>query len=136
MAASLDVREPGDFTVIIPTHTSQLGDRFTIAHELGHYFLHYGAPESHRTGERTSTFTRLGRNVAETQANVFVRLMSLKSRRRQLDADMRGRLPGQCGNFPESRLHYRSRKPPLTAVAEGFEPPVGVSRLSLSRRVH
>jgi Zn-dependent peptidase ImmA (M78 family) len=70
-AESLEVREPGDFTVIIPTHTSQVRDRFTIAHELGHYFLHYRAPESHRIGERTSTFTRLGSNVAETQANVF-----------------------------------------------------------------
>ncbi|AFM20596.1 putative Zn peptidase (plasmid) [Mycolicibacterium chubuense NBB4] len=68
---SLEVRDPGDFTVIIPTHTSQLRDRFTIAHELGHYFLHYRAPSSHRVGERPSTFTRLGRNVAETQANVF-----------------------------------------------------------------
>jgi predicted transcriptional regulator len=68
---SLDVREQGDFTVFIPTHTSQLRDRFTIAHELGHYFLHYRAPDSHRIGERISTFTRLGRNVAETQANVF-----------------------------------------------------------------
>ncbi|MCX2934986.1 ImmA/IrrE family metallo-endopeptidase [Mycobacterium sp. CVI_P3] len=68
---SLEVREPGDFTVIIPTHTSQLRDRFTIAHELGHYFLHYRAPATHRIGERPSTFTRLGRNVAETQANVF-----------------------------------------------------------------
>lgn len=68
---SLEVREPGDFTVIIPTHTSQLRDRFTIAHELGHYFLHYRAPEKYRVGEPVSTFTRLGRNVAETQANVF-----------------------------------------------------------------
>jgi Zn-dependent peptidase ImmA (M78 family) len=70
-AESLEVREQGDFTVIIPTHTSRLRDRFTIAHELGHYFLHYRAPEHHRVGERASTFTRLGRNVAETQANVF-----------------------------------------------------------------
>jgi Zn-dependent peptidase ImmA (M78 family) len=68
---SLEVRDTGDFTVIIPTHTSQLRDRFTIAHELGHYFLHYRAPGHHRVGERASTFTRLGRNVAETQANVF-----------------------------------------------------------------
>lgn len=68
---SLEVREPGDFTVFIPTHTSRLRDRFTIAHELGHYFLHYRAPERHRVGERKSTFTRLGRNVSETQANVF-----------------------------------------------------------------
>lgn len=68
---SLEVRAPGDFTVFIPTHTSQLRDRFTIAHELGHYFLHYRAPAGHLIGEPTSTFTRLGRNVPETQANVF-----------------------------------------------------------------
>jgi len=70
-AESLEVRNPGDFTVIIPTHTSRLRDRFTIAHELGHYFLHYRAPDKFRVGDRVSTFTRLGRNVAETQANVF-----------------------------------------------------------------
>lgn len=68
---SLEVREQGDFTVIIPTHTSQLRDRFTIAHELGHYFLHYRAPDHHLVGPRAATFTRLGRNTAETQANVF-----------------------------------------------------------------
>lgn len=70
-AESLEVRKQGDFTVIIPTHTSQLRDRFTIAHELGHYFLHYRAPDTHLVGERSATFTRLGRNTAETQANVF-----------------------------------------------------------------
>lgn len=68
---SLNVRDDRDFTVYLPTHTSRLRDRFTIAHELGHYFLHYRAPEQHLVGERTSKFTRLGRNVAETQANVF-----------------------------------------------------------------
>ncbi|KRQ26208.1 XRE family transcriptional regulator [Mycobacteroides sp. H003] len=68
---SLEIRSPRDFTVIIPTHTSRLRDRFTIAHELGHYFLHNRAPDTHLTGERVSRFTRLGRNPAETQANVF-----------------------------------------------------------------
>jgi predicted transcriptional regulator len=70
-AESLDVRRVHDFTVYLPTHTSQLRDRFTIAHELGHYFLHHRAPDQHLVGERTSMFTRLGRNIPETQANVF-----------------------------------------------------------------
>ena len=70
-AESLDVRDDYDFTVYLPTHTSQLRDRFTIAHELGHYFLHHRAPDQHLVGPRTSTFTRLGRNLPETQANVF-----------------------------------------------------------------
>lgn len=68
---SLYVRGNYDFTVYLPTHTSQLRDRFTIAHELGHYFLHHRAPDQHLVGKRTATFTRLGRNVPETQANVF-----------------------------------------------------------------
>ncbi|MFL0276999.1 ImmA/IrrE family metallo-endopeptidase [Mycobacterium sp. SMC-19] len=92
-AESLEVRDKGDFTVIIPTHTSQLRDRFTIAHELGHYFLHYRAPETHRVGERVSIFTRLGRNVAETQANVFASNLLMpeehfKSAFKQLNGDM------------------------------------------------
>lgn len=70
-AESLDVRDDYDFTVYLPSHTSQLRDRFTIAHELGHYFLHHRAPDEHLVGARTQTFTRLGRNVPETQANVF-----------------------------------------------------------------
>lgn len=70
-AESLEVRSPYDFTVYLPTHTSRLRDRFTIAHELGHYFLHHRAPDTHLVGTRTSTFTRLGQNIPETQANVF-----------------------------------------------------------------
>ncbi|OZC55563.1 XRE family transcriptional regulator [Rhodococcus sp. 06-621-2] len=70
-AESLEVRDAYDFTVYLPTHTSRLRDRFTIAHELGHYFLHNRAPDTHLVGKRTSTFTRLGRNIPETQANVF-----------------------------------------------------------------
>lgn len=68
---SLEVRADYDFTVYLPTHTSRLRDRFTVAHELGHYFLHHRAPDEHLVGQRTRTFTRLGRNVPETQANVF-----------------------------------------------------------------
>lgn len=68
---SLEVRHDHDFTIFLPTHTSRLRDRFTVAHELGHYFLHFRAPDQNITGKRTTSFTRLGRNVPETQANVF-----------------------------------------------------------------
>lgn len=64
---SLHVRRKGDFTVFIPRFTSERRDRFTIAHELGHYFLHYlyaKAPDE-------KTFARGGRDRAETEANVF-----------------------------------------------------------------
>ncbi|MFO1014523.1 MAG: ImmA/IrrE family metallo-endopeptidase [Caulobacteraceae bacterium] len=39
-SGSLFVESPTSFRIVVPTHTSQLRDRFTIAHELGHFFLH------------------------------------------------------------------------------------------------
>ncbi|WP_063921329.1 ImmA/IrrE family metallo-endopeptidase [Bradyrhizobium sp. DOA1] len=38
---SIVVRASNDFTIYLPTMTSPERDRFTIAHELGHLFLHY-----------------------------------------------------------------------------------------------
>lgn len=64
---ALTVHERGNFTVHLPPLTSDRRDRFTIAHELGHYFLHYLHPgESGPKG-----FARGSRNRAETQANIF-----------------------------------------------------------------
>lgn len=38
---SIVVRGLSDFTIFLPSITSVVRDRFTIAHELGHLFLHY-----------------------------------------------------------------------------------------------
>jgi predicted transcriptional regulator len=38
---SLYVDGPNRFRIIVPSHTSPERDRFTIAHELGHFVLHY-----------------------------------------------------------------------------------------------
>jgi len=64
---SLHVDGRGDFTIFLPESTSVRRDKFTLAHELGHYFLHYVHQE--QTDERR--FERGSRNTAETQANVF-----------------------------------------------------------------
>jgi hypothetical protein len=64
---ALTVHEPGRFTVHLPALTSDRRDRFTIAHELGHYFLHYLLPG--KTGEMK--FGRGSRNRPETEANIF-----------------------------------------------------------------
>jgi len=37
---SIEVRGVCDFTIYLPEQTPERRDRFTIAHELGHYFLH------------------------------------------------------------------------------------------------
>lgn len=64
---SMHVRGKGDFTIYLSEYTSRRRDRFTIAHELGHYYLHYVHPE--KTNE--AGFGRGERNLVETQANVF-----------------------------------------------------------------
>lgn len=64
---SLRVSREGDFVIYLPRVTSSRRDRFTIAHELGHYFLHYLHPKR----EDGAAFGRGERNDVETQANVF-----------------------------------------------------------------
>lgn len=64
---ALTVYGPGEFTVHLPLVTSERRDRFTVAHELGHYFLHYLYPRL----EGARSFGRGGRDRAETEANVF-----------------------------------------------------------------
>lgn len=72
---ALIVREPKDFTIFLPPMTPERRDRFTIAHELGHYFLHYLEP---RRTDRV-TFGRGARNKAETQANLFAASLLMPS---------------------------------------------------------
>lgn len=66
-AEASKVKAVGDFEIIIPPLTSARRDRFTIAHEIGHYFLHYLYPEE----TQPVVFGRGASNQAETEANVF-----------------------------------------------------------------
>jgi Zn-dependent peptidase ImmA (M78 family) len=64
--ASIQVRKQGDFDIYLPLDTSPERDRFSIAHELGHYFLHF--PE---TNNRAMYATRFGSTRVEWEANWF-----------------------------------------------------------------
>ncbi|MCJ2023131.1 ImmA/IrrE family metallo-endopeptidase [Methylobacterium sp. J-067] len=44
------VRAMDDFTIFLPSVTSLVRDRFTIAHELGHLFLHYPLVSARQRG--------------------------------------------------------------------------------------
>lgn len=68
---SLKVRGQGDFTIYLPLHTSPRRDRFTLGHELGHYFLHYRLAQVRDPEVVQDTFWRSGHSQAETEANVF-----------------------------------------------------------------
>lgn len=61
-----------DFTITLANHTGPLKDRFTVAHELGHYMLHYLYPNQvMNKGLRKVMAERYGFGLAETEANVF-----------------------------------------------------------------
>lgn len=42
-SGSIIAREMNDFDIYVSRHTSLKRDRFTVAHELGHLLLHFGA---------------------------------------------------------------------------------------------
>lgn len=62
---SILVHAPNDFDILIPYYTSPLRDRFTIAHELGHYFLHS------QQGKSPIIAYRRGATRIEREANWF-----------------------------------------------------------------
>lgn len=69
---SLYVNGPDDFEIIVPSHTSLVRDRFTIAHELGHYYLHYVWPrENGQPVPDRVVALRKGSNRIEWEANWF-----------------------------------------------------------------
>jgi Zn-dependent peptidase ImmA (M78 family) len=69
---SLFVDAPANFNIIIPSHTSPRRDRFTIAHELGHYIVHY-LLKKHSTGENPGKMMafRKDSDRVEWEANWF-----------------------------------------------------------------
>ena len=70
-SGSAEFRNENDFTIFISDSTTVERDRFTIAHELGHYVLHYLWPI--RNGETPSPkrALRYGSDRAEWEANWF-----------------------------------------------------------------
>jgi Zn-dependent peptidase ImmA (M78 family) len=67
---SLVVRGTGDFEIFIPKHTTPERDRFTIAHELGHYMIHYICMTDRGVG-LPLTADRYGSGRVEWEANWF-----------------------------------------------------------------
>jgi hypothetical protein len=55
----------GSFLIYLSPFTNELRDRFTIAHELGHLFLHANA------GKKPLKVARAGRDRPEWEANWF-----------------------------------------------------------------
>jgi Zn-dependent peptidase ImmA (M78 family) len=70
-AGSLVAHGPGNFEITIPTHTNHVRDNFTIAHELGHYFIHYLLADQKRDVGKPYKANRYGSGRDEWEANWF-----------------------------------------------------------------
>lgn len=70
-SGSIRIQSQGRFQIFLASHTGPTRDRFTIAHELGHYFLHYIYPN--QTGQRVEKLEaqRYGTGRVEWEANWF-----------------------------------------------------------------
>ncbi|MDX3968269.1 MAG: ImmA/IrrE family metallo-endopeptidase [Bradyrhizobium sp.] len=70
-SGSIRIDAPGRFEIFLAAHTGPVRDRFTIAHELGHYVLHYLYPN--RIGRKVERLEaqRYGSGRVEWEANWF-----------------------------------------------------------------
>lgn len=71
VAGSIRIRDQNDFTIYLPSYTSVERDRFTIAHELGHYVLHYLYPRQQGNDPGPIQAQRYGTGRVEWEANWF-----------------------------------------------------------------
>lgn len=76
------IHGPQDFDILLPTWTSPQRDQFTLAHELGHYFLHSNL------GKVPLVANRSGTGRSEWEANWFAAgfLMPADEFRKQVQA--------------------------------------------------
>jgi Zn-dependent peptidase ImmA (M78 family) len=65
ISGSIYVHAPFDFDICLGHYTTRLRDQFTIAHELGHFYLHSDQ------GDKPIIAFRLGSSRIETEANYF-----------------------------------------------------------------
>lgn len=70
-SGSLEVYGPGNLEIRISTNTSVKRDRFTIAHEIGHYVLHFLYQNAQGRNLASLVATRYGSDKAEWEANWF-----------------------------------------------------------------
>jgi Zn-dependent peptidase ImmA (M78 family) len=71
-SGSIEINDFMDFTITLANHTGPLRDRFTVAHELGHYVLHYLYPKQVLNENLSKVKAeRYGSGRVETEANYF-----------------------------------------------------------------
>lgn len=64
---SIIVQANGEFQIFLPTVTTLERDRFTIAHELGHLFLHFPKVKRENPGRPMAATRRVSKDDADQQ---------------------------------------------------------------------
>jgi len=106
-SGSIIVR-PDGFTIYIPNFTPPLRDRFTIAHELGHFFLHA------ECGKKPIHVNRHGKGKLETEANYFGAAFLMPSTYfRESDIELDGDDSAMASRFLVSEAAIRVRRETL-----------------------
>jgi Zn-dependent peptidase ImmA (M78 family) len=70
-SGSIRIDAIGRFEIFLAAHTGPTRDRFTIGHELGHYFLHYLYPNQNGVKIDRLEAERYGSGRVEWEANWF-----------------------------------------------------------------
>jgi Zn-dependent peptidase ImmA (M78 family) len=68
---AIEIRGPRSFVIYLSNATSPRRDRFTIAHELGHYFLHFPQQRDEMSQGKVMVGRRSGAGREETEAHWF-----------------------------------------------------------------
>lgn len=118
---SIRIEQSGSFVISLAAHTGRKRDRFTVAHELGHYVLHYLWPKRKGVPALAVEATRCGSGRVEWEANWFAAALLMPS------AAFRSAFAENCGD--------------LVAVAEQFDVSLEAARvraqvLGLSQPTH
>jgi Zn-dependent peptidase ImmA (M78 family) len=112
---SLEIRQKRDYKIYLSPFTTPLRDNFTIAHEFGHYLLHFFLAE-----EAPATpiwFARYGSSPIEWQANRFAAAFLMPQEKfRSEFARTNGKLSLLSGLFDVSRPAVEVRAKSLGLV--------------------
>ncbi|MGY2850677.1 putative transcriptional regulator [Bradyrhizobium sp. USDA 4509] len=109
-AGSIRIDGPAQFEIFLAAHTGPVRDRFTIAHELGHYVLHYLYANRNGTKVQRLEAQRYGSGPVEWEANWFAAgfLMPVADFRERFVA-LRGSLAALAAEFGVSLEAARIR---------------------------
>jgi Zn-dependent peptidase ImmA (M78 family) len=100
-SGSAEIRREGDFTIYLSTSTTEERDRFTLAHEIGHYILHYLWPLKQGKAIGALRVSRYGSTRVEWEANWFAASFLMP------EADFRAAHAQFLGNTVAIADHFR-----------------------------